>query len=128
MERKLGVPYGHVIVDLDEYNKARELQHKGPLDISFRDDKIKALEDERTKHLEEFSKAYTELEILRAENKKLGEIKGKARELVKRLEVVHSDLKYKGVWHLAQIHGMPYNGPQYNKELEELEEALKEMP
>jgi hypothetical protein len=90
MERKLGVPYGHVIVDENEYIKARELQHKGPLDISFRDDKIKALEDERDKFKSELERTLRmkyKMSLKSAEHiaeiEKLREIEKAARSLLR---------------------------------------------
>lgn len=37
--------------------------------------------------------------------------------LVRRIYEVHNDPRYAAVWSLAQLHGGPYSGPQFGKEL-----------
>jgi len=45
-------------------------------------------------------------------------------KLVRRLDAVHSDPSYVGVWALAQNHVGPYKGLTYEKELNEARQAL----
>ena len=51
-------------------------------------------------------------------------IEAAARALRDRLEVVHADPAYTGVWMTAQLHSGPYRGPQYIAELTALNKAL----
>ena len=51
----------------------------------------------------------------------LGEL---ARALVEKLDVVHEDPAYKGVWGLHYVHGGHYTGPTYTDELGALRSAL----
>lgn len=48
--------------------------------------------------------------------------------LVAKLDEIHADPRYKGVWESAQIHGMAYNGPNYTVELKALRAALQDTP
>lgn len=51
-----------------------------------------------------------------------------AKALVDKLELIHADPQYQGVWTLYAIHGGDYtNGPKYDKELSELKEALSQL-
>jgi hypothetical protein len=47
-----------------------------------------------------------------------------ARSLVERLDLVHDDPKYQGVWQMAQSRNGQYTGPQYKKELDALREIV----
>lgn len=49
-----------------------------------------------------------------------------ANDLVERLEAVHADPKYQGVWFVAQLHQGPYDGPTYTAELATLKMLLSE--
>lgn len=49
-----------------------------------------------------------------------------AKAFVEKLHAIHADEKYQSVWTISQIHVGPYQGPNYIKELEELEKALRE--
>ena len=49
-----------------------------------------------------------------------------ARELVEKLDKVHKNPAYVGVWTVSQIHQGPYQGPNYTEELKKLKDALKE--
>ena len=44
--------------------------------------------------------------------------------LVTKLDEVHADERYKGVWSLAAAHGMTYKGPRYTVELNAARTAL----
>jgi len=50
-----------------------------------------------------------------------------ARELADILNQISAHPSYKGVFGLAQTHGMGYSGPQYGIKLQELEAVLKEI-
>jgi hypothetical protein len=51
---------------------------------------------------------------------------GILRTLVARLDTVHADPAYKGVWFVNQLHtGKPYAGPTYTTELDTAREFLK---
>jgi len=58
---------------------------------------------------------------LYAEPPEVGEL---ARALVEKLDVVHEDPAYKGVWGLHYVHGGHYTGPTYTDELGALRRAL----
>ena len=58
---------------------------------------------------------------LYAEPLEVGEL---ARALVEKLDVVHEDPAYKGVWGLHYVHGGHYTGPTYTDELGALRSAL----
>ena len=47
-----------------------------------------------------------------------------AINLVKAMEAVHSSEDFKGVWALAQVHGVEYKGPTYKKEFAELKKEV----
>jgi uncharacterized protein YajQ (UPF0234 family) len=49
-----------------------------------------------------------------------------ARDLYRKLLVLHADPQYQGVWSLSFIHGEKYTGPNYGPELEALRLALGE--
>jgi hypothetical protein len=49
-----------------------------------------------------------------------------ARDLYRKLLVVHADPQYQGVWSLSFIHGEKYTGANYGPELEALRVALGE--
>lgn len=57
---------------------------------------------------------------------KIAKIKLALKTLVDKLEVVHKDLSYQGVWSFCYVHGRLYTGPNYGKELEAAKEALNE--
>ena len=65
----------------------------------------------------------------RTESAKADSVKrvvSRARELCERLREIHDDPRYRAVWEIAQLHRGPYDGPQYEAELLELEcELLK---
>ena len=48
-----------------------------------------------------------------------------AKALVNKLQQIHANPIYQGVWSIAQIHTGPYNGPTYVDELSELEKAIE---
>lgn len=52
-------------------------------------------------------------------------LKESAELLVKKLEEIHEDSGYKGIWTSAMIHGIIYRGPTYKNELDNLKEILK---
>jgi hypothetical protein len=49
-----------------------------------------------------------------------------ARAFVDRLQEVESDARWKQVWTMAHIHGLPYTGPFFADEAEALRKALDE--
>lgn len=51
-----------------------------------------------------------------------------AARLVAKLEAIHADARYSGVWALAQLHHGPYTGPTYEAELSALTDALSRAP
>lgn len=55
------------------------------------------------------------------------EIEQAAGKLVERLRLIHDDENYQSVWISASIHGTPYNGPTYEKELKTLARALNPL-
>ena len=44
--------------------------------------------------------------------------------LVDRLELIGNSEEYRSVFAMAQIHGTPYNGPTYDKELSTVKKLL----
>lgn len=48
-----------------------------------------------------------------------------AQTFVAKLDLVHNDPRYIGVWSTFQLHCGPYSGPQYSDELGALREALE---
>lgn len=55
---------------------------------------------------------------------RIEELEAAAVLLIHKLKVVHNDERYLGVWQCAQVHQGPYNGPQYEEELEGLKAVL----
>ena len=53
-------------------------------------------------------------------------LRKKAEALVAKLDEIHENRSYRGVWSMAHVHGVIYSGPNYETELEELRKALKE--
>jgi hypothetical protein len=49
-------------------------------------------------------------------------------QLVAKLDAVHEDPQYKGVWTLAHIHGYNYTGLTYTNELQAVKDALLSVP
>ena len=47
-----------------------------------------------------------------------------ARALTEKMNLIHNDPSYQGVWHMAAVHGANYRGPDYKEELETLEAVL----
>lgn len=64
-------------------------------------------------------------DALAAEIKRLTE---GAKSLCDQLDVVGNDPKFVGVFSLAQIHGMQYTGPQFDKALEAMRLILSQTP
>lgn len=62
-----------------------------------------------------------DVELLR---RRISTLEAALRGLVDKLTLVHADERYKAVWTLSMIHGVPYNGPQYKDELEIARKAL----
>lgn len=62
------------------------------------------------------------------ELEKLRWIALRARGLVNQLKMIHDHPAYKSVWLSYANHGVIYNGPKYNKHLEELEQSLNGEP
>lgn len=54
----------------------------------------------------------------------MSDIEKAARELVAKIEAIHDDPAYQGIWVLAHNHGLPYLGPNYADELARLKTAL----
>jgi len=52
-------------------------------------------------------------------------IRSALEALVAKLDAVHADPNYQGVWTLAHVHGVEYRGPKYGKELEAARAALQ---
>jgi hypothetical protein len=65
---------------------------------------------------------------MEGERDTLTEMVKAAQALVGRLDVVHNDYRYTGVWQLAQLHNGPYSGPTYTEELAALKQALALTP
>lgn len=53
-----------------------------------------------------------------------GELREAAQALSDKLDVIHNDPRYQGIWSLAMIHGTRYTGPNYEAELKALRAAL----
>ena len=51
-------------------------------------------------------------------------LKDASSTFIAKLDMVHNDPRYQGVWGLAQTHYGPYDGPQYNGEMELLKGTL----
>lgn len=47
------------------------------------------------------------------------------RALVEKLEAIHSDPSYQGVWTMYAVHGGVYDGPQYADELARAKDVLR---
>jgi hypothetical protein len=45
-------------------------------------------------------------------------------DLCRQLDVIHASQDYKDVWFFLDNHGVTYQGPQYNKELEAAKRVL----
>lgn len=54
----------------------------------------------------------------------MGKVVGTARALDKRMDEIHDDPKYIGVWGISQAHVGEYDGPNYVTEHENLKAAL----
>jgi hypothetical protein len=50
-----------------------------------------------------------------------------ANKFVKKIDMVHNDPAYYGVWATSQMHIGEYKGPKYDGELDELKAALSEV-
>jgi hypothetical protein len=50
-----------------------------------------------------------------------------AEKFIKKIDMVHNDPNYVGVWLIAQAHRGEYKGPGYGDELTELKAALAEV-
>lgn len=50
-----------------------------------------------------------------------------AMSLLAKLDIIHNDPKYQGVWQMYHIHGLRYDGPKYDTELEVLRAALASL-
>jgi hypothetical protein len=50
-----------------------------------------------------------------------------ANKFVKKIDMVHNDPAYYGVWATSQMHIGEYKGPKYDGELDELKAALAEV-
>ena len=50
-----------------------------------------------------------------------------AQAMLDKLNVIHADERYQGVWLLAHNHGQPYGGPNYLAELTALQAALRRL-
>jgi hypothetical protein len=62
--------------------------------------------------------------ILSAGYRKESDIRHAAQTLSDRLHAIHNDPQYKAVWVDVANHGRPYTGPNYEKELADLDAAL----
>lgn len=69
---------------------------------------------------EQYYKAQGYLEAIEKARVLVKAIKG----LTQQLDRVHSDPTYENVWRIAQMHIGSYQGPKYEKEMEEAKEAL----
>jgi hypothetical protein len=74
-------------------------------------------------HSDEVDRLYEAMTI-RTSN--LLDVEKAARDLYRKLLVVHADDQYQGVWALHMIHGGKYTGPNYGPEMEALRMALGE--
>lgn len=54
------------------------------------------------------------------------EISNKLINLVNKLEEIGNDTSFQSVFMMSQIHGAPYKGPNWEKELTEAKEVLKQ--
>ena len=64
-----------------------------------------------------------ELTDLRTENDRL---KKAAQNMIDKLNKIQNDSNYIGIFQMANIHGLAYNGENYSKEYDELFALLKE--
>lgn len=53
------------------------------------------------------------------------QIRFAADDLIKKLEEVHANDKFNGVFMMAKVHGYEYDGPTYSQEVAKLKEALQ---
>jgi hypothetical protein len=65
-------------------------------------------------------------DVLLVINTKVQPIITAARAFVDRLQEVESDARWKQVWTMAHIHGLPYTGPFFADEAKALRKALDE--
>ena len=56
--------------------------------------------------------------------KKIEELESALKDLVDRLEFIHNDQEYIGVWVESQVHRGKYTGPTYEKELDRAKKAI----
>lgn len=48
------------------------------------------------------------------------------KALVEKLEEIHDNPNYQGVWSMAHAHGHKYNGPTYEEELKKAKKLVEE--
>lgn len=55
---------------------------------------------------------------------KLDQLRTAARALIEKLDEIEADSSYRGMWAMAEVHGMKYAGPDYEKEKARLRDQL----
>lgn len=50
-----------------------------------------------------------------------------ARDLIRKMDAIHDDPKYRAVWENAQLRQGPYSGPKYADELQALREIVDDL-
>lgn len=54
-------------------------------------------------------------------------MKRQIKNLIDKLDLIHSNESYKNIFTIAYMHGHIYNGPNYEVELEAVRKALDEL-
>ena len=62
----------------------------------------------------------------KVELSRLRQVAYAAGDLLRKLDEIHQDSRYIGVWTHFHVHGGRYTGPQYDTQLEKLRELLTE--
>jgi polyhydroxyalkanoate synthesis regulator phasin len=62
---------------------------------------------------------------LTASQAEVERLKEALTKLVQKLDIVHADSRYEGVWTIAYLHGQSYTGPTYTDELAAARAALQ---
>lgn len=73
-------------------------------------------------HLDTYEKDLARIKEL---VKEMSDAINSAWTLIDKLEMIEKDPKYQQVWTSAHIHGVRYDGPQYDEDLQELKDKMQ---
>lgn len=73
-----------------------------------------------------FGQGY-KVSIVVEDRKQATKIEEAARKLVEKIDQVHENPEFQGVWSFLSVHGQEYRGPGYREELQQLREVLKRI-